>query len=90
MALISATAMPFDDIPTTDIEGERGPIAGLTIDGVTIYLGTYADPAAKDAAIILTANMLIGVLVGLRDSAVRRVQAKVTAEWAEAEVAYGR
>jgi hypothetical protein len=88
MALISCTVSPYDDVRTTDIEGSRGRIVGFEIDGITIYLATFTEPEEKDAAIVATANMLIGVLVGLRDAAARRIADKPN--WTESELAYGR
>jgi len=73
MALISASVRPGEDIPTFDIANANGRIAGFTIDGISVYLGGYPLPADKDAAIRDTANLLIGVLVGLRDAAARRI-----------------
>jgi hypothetical protein len=88
MALITATAGPSDDIRTTDIPGSNGRIAGFEVDGVTIYLGTYSKAEDKDAAIVATANMLIGVLVGLRDAAGRRIAIHEAdlADWAPGEI----
>ena len=74
MALISASVRPGEDIPTFDIANANGRIAGFTIDGISVYLASgYPLPADKDAAIRDTANLLIGVLVGLRDAAMQRI-----------------
>jgi hypothetical protein len=89
MALITATVGPGDNIRTTDIPGSNGRIAGFEVDGITVYLGTYAKTEDKDAAIVSTANLLIGVLVGLRDAAGRRIalaNVEMT-DWAPGELA---
>ena len=71
MANITCSVVPMSSVGPTDIEGPGGRIVGLCIDGVQIYLARYGD---KDDVILAAANMLIGVLVGLRDAAEARIQ----------------
>lgn len=88
MAIINASIGPSSDIGTFDFqptEEGRSRIAGFRIDGVDVYLATHE--AEKDAGIVSTANLLIGVLVGLRDAAVQRMRdekAAHDAAWAAA------
>ena len=69
--------------------GATGAHAHLVIDGVDIWVSDPLTPAAlRDAGIVSTCNMLIGVLVGLRDEAARRIAVTEAelADWAPGEI----
>jgi len=89
MANITAWVLPTDDIETRSGVGATGAHAHLVIDGVDVWVSDPLTPAAlRDAGIVSTCNMLIGVLVGLRDEAARRIAVTEAelADWAPGEI----
>ena len=94
MASITATVRPGDDISTIDFPDPKyGRIAGFRLDGIQVFLGGAATAQADDE-IVATATLLIGVLVGLRDAAQRRINVHDAqlADWAPGEIqaVYGK
>ena len=95
MAYTYGTVRPSDDVRSWDNPRphEGGRNVGFELDGVTFHLGTMDAPEDQDAAIVGTCNMLIGMLIGLRDPAMRRIAAAVdVSDMAPGEIveAYGR
>jgi hypothetical protein len=69
MALVALSLDADDEIREIDIAHPDGPIIGVGIDDASLYLGRDR----TDGSAVAACNRLIGVLVGLRDAAARRM-----------------
>lgn len=87
MASIQAQLAPTSEPETFDFASGYGRIAGFGLDGVQVFIATGIPQEDKDAAIVSSTNLLIGVLVGLRDAAAQRMREEKVAHdaaWAAA------
>lgn len=87
MATIQAQLAPTSEPESYDFEADGRRIAGFTLDGVQVFIATHVPQEDKDAGIVSSTNLLIGVLVGLRDAAAQRIREEKAAHdaaWAAA------